>query len=625
MKLRVFSGITINKYKTDVMKSGMQKYIRRGDFEKSLYCMVELDMFKKLNDKKVKGLRSNMRNRLLITLVEDCGISDWKIYSELNNLFDLWEKNRNCEKNSEREYMVKIIYYLCKSEKIRLCSWVKGYFGYCYKDEKLKDLYKNENIEYKINKEGEKYYKKGDSEEIKEMIDGIVYNLNNNNDNIFYWIMKILESKDKSGRRNRKAKKGYIVFDILEKYINNEKNEKLKELYNIHLKWFINNNNSRNENILFLLNIILFYLRRNVINWNDKLEKVNNINIDEIYNRNLLNEYNFTLDNYIIDMHCKDGKKKGRNEKNFVIEGSIVNNECNKFIIDKYKNMYNKFKLDKSKCKKKKLNKKKLNKKKLNKKKLNKKIEDDLEFIDFKELMNIEKVEELDMKLCREKTCGNKAMTFINKEKNIIVKEMRKSFNYGRDCCIVDNVKDMFEIKKMNCRRIRSNIIVKKKDKKSKLWKNNMKLIEEECIYLIMDIFDNKGSLVINKKKRYDKDIKIDYLKIVIFRGIFKVTDTNYTNVLINEKDELMSIDENNIGKRKNMIDRRMNKKYEKEEIEKVLLDIENNKEEKLKMIKKELINYDMINLYEIIENSFNNLRKNIYYEFKNVLNISFD
>ena len=70
MKCRVFVSISMNKFKTDALKSGIQKYIRRGVLEKCLYCIVELDMFKKLlGDRKAKGLRSNMRNRIIITIL----------------------------------------------------------------------------------------------------------------------------------------------------------------------------------------------------------------------------------------------------------------------------------------------------------------------------------------------------------------------------------------------------------------------------------------------------------------------------------------------------------------------------------------------------------------------------
>lgn len=615
MRLSVFNGISMNKIKVDILKSGLQKYIRRGMLEKCLYCLVELDMFKKLNDKKVKGLRSNIRNRIIVILNEDIGISKWEIYERIDKLLKLWEENRNSEDDNERKYLIEIINYLVNSEKIRLCSWVKGYFGYCMNDEKIKELYENYDKILENKKEcGKNFYKNKDSEEIKEIIDGIVYNLNKNSDNVFYFILKILRSEEKSGRRGRRGKKGYIVWDIMLKYI--EKNEKLKKLYDIILNWYIKNNNSRGENLIYLINFVLFYLRREKIDWERELniKKINNEDVEKIYNDNLNNK--IKIDDYIIDMHSKKGKKKGKNAKDFVLEGSVVENENKKFKNELYKKVYEEYKL--KNCNNKKIKKKKkIKNKRIKKKKLNKKIEEDLEFIDFRELMNIEKVEDLNNKLCRDKTCGNKAMTFFNKEKNIIVKEMRKSFNYGRDSCIVDDLKNDYNIKKMNVRRIKSNMIIKKKDKKNKFWENNMEIINEDCVYLIMDMFENIGTLVKNKKKRIENKISLEYLKIILFRGIFRISDGNYTNVLINKNDELLSIDENNIGKRVKIFDRRMYKGYKNEDIEKVLNEILKNKEEKLKKIKEKLKEYELEDKYEKIENDFNNLRKDIFEELK--------
>jgi hypothetical protein len=638
MKLRVFGGVTMNGFKTDIMKSGLQKYIRRGELEKALYCMVELDMFKKLDDKKVKALRSNVRNRIIITLSEDIGISDWKLYNRIYKLIKLWEENRNDENDIERKYLVEILNYMAKSKKIRLCSWIKAYYSYGYEEEKLKKYYNGINMEENKKGCGIGFYKKGDSDNVKEYIDGIVYNLNNNNDKVFYWIFKLLNSKDLNGRRNRKSKKGYIIWDILLKYLTKSMNLKLTNLYKIFLDWYNNNNNSRGENLLYLLNFVLFYLRRNKIDWKENLEKINITDkaVEKIYNKNLKND-NFKIDDYIIDMHCKDGRTSGKNEKDFILEGSSVENEKSEFVIEKYRKVYNEYKLIKLKEKEnlkkenEKLKKKVLKKvekgekvkveKKIRKKKkvIDMKIEEELEYIDFKKLMGIKNVEDLNNKLCREKTCGGKVMTFMNKEKGIIVKEMRKSFNYGRDCMVVDEVKKYFGIKKLGCKRYKSNIVVEKLDKKNKYWKDNMKLKEEKCVYLVMNMFENLGTLVENKKRRTEDKIKMDYLKIVLFRGIFKVTDTNYTNVLINKNDELLSIDENNIGGREKILDRNISKCYNKKEVDIIIKDILKNKEKKLKKIKKKLKENEMEDLYKIVKERMDNLKDIVYKEFEDL------
>jgi len=79
----------------------------------------------------------------------------------------------------------------------------------------------------------------------------------------------------------------------------------------------------------------------------------------------------------------------------------------------------------------------------------------------------------------------------------------------------------------------------------------------------------------------------------------------------------LLSIDENNIGKREKILDRRYKNNNKKEDIENLLNDMLKNKEEKLKKIKEKLIEYEMVENYEKIKNNFDNLRKEVFEELK--------
>ena len=62
--------ITWNGYPLNVVKSGLQKYIRRGETEKALYCAGEIDLFKTAG-KEGEGIRTNFFNCFLITYMED--------------------------------------------------------------------------------------------------------------------------------------------------------------------------------------------------------------------------------------------------------------------------------------------------------------------------------------------------------------------------------------------------------------------------------------------------------------------------------------------------------------------------------------------------------------------------
>lgn len=83
----------------DILKSSLQKYIRRGDFNKAIYAALELDIFKYFPDKpdpnstkfqrRPISIRTNLIHRLMIILIEDLGTAENNIerWLYLHSLF----------------------------------------------------------------------------------------------------------------------------------------------------------------------------------------------------------------------------------------------------------------------------------------------------------------------------------------------------------------------------------------------------------------------------------------------------------------------------------------------------------------------------------------------------------
>ena len=92
---------------------------------------------------------------------------------------------------------------------------------------------------------------------------------------------------------------------------------------------------------------------------------------------------------------------------------------------------------------------------------------DDLE----NDLEVVEGIDESKIKICTEKTCGNKVMCFEYEGK--IWKEGRKSMNYNRDYCVLDECKEVFGLEKIGMKRVLSNFRIEKIDKSKKSWKDN--------------------------------------------------------------------------------------------------------------------------------------------------------
>ena len=95
--------VTWNGYASDIMKSGLQKYIRRGVLDKALYCAGELDLFKEAPDRG-ETIRTNFLHRLMIIYMED--VENMNIFNKIdkliNRLFNEREKSSIVSSKGDR-------------------------------------------------------------------------------------------------------------------------------------------------------------------------------------------------------------------------------------------------------------------------------------------------------------------------------------------------------------------------------------------------------------------------------------------------------------------------------------------------------------------------------------------
>ena len=127
--------VTWNGYAADLMKSGLQKYIRRGQTDKALYCAGELDLFKEAQDEeKGEGVRTNFLHRLMVIYMEDVeNVSLFPIiYHSMKELFtERTKPDRN--KQKEEHQISEVVRLLSTSQKARVCSHIRAVFHPAYK------------------------------------------------------------------------------------------------------------------------------------------------------------------------------------------------------------------------------------------------------------------------------------------------------------------------------------------------------------------------------------------------------------------------------------------------------------------------------------------------------------
>ena len=111
--------VTWNGHPADVMKSGLQKYIRRGMVDKALYCARELDKFKHASDTK-----GSIAHQSFSPFDGDCS---WRRRKHCA-ITETWRSSREIARKSPDAGagLTEVVRLLCASEKGRICSHIRA-------------------------------------------------------------------------------------------------------------------------------------------------------------------------------------------------------------------------------------------------------------------------------------------------------------------------------------------------------------------------------------------------------------------------------------------------------------------------------------------------------------------
>lgn len=125
----VWSAITYNGVKLKDAISALQKYARRGMLVEGLRVLVEVDAGFQEYERTTGGakhLRTNLRNRLLIIMVEDVGVASPTLPAQIVPLLDAWKASRTEDKS--RVLLAQAFAALCAARKTRLGSHLRAAF-----------------------------------------------------------------------------------------------------------------------------------------------------------------------------------------------------------------------------------------------------------------------------------------------------------------------------------------------------------------------------------------------------------------------------------------------------------------------------------------------------------------
>lgn len=327
-----FSSISFNGYKLDILKSAVQKYLRRREFNKMIWCVGEIYLFQvypknDIEKKSAKAIITNLLNRLIIMLDEEILFTECENYLLVRRYIEDFEKN-----NRENfEYLFKICHIMCESRMIRRNSDIRSFWSPSNKIFKLDEGDKTD-----------EYY----FEKFKE-------NFEENKNECFIWMFKIFY-RGAHGKivRYRRKENIYMIWKYLFDLENIKNDKVLQKCLEYKLKEFYKKN--RNERFIFLTSAIdiAMYKKNNikhqVFNIEDLLKNVNDKFADINIIKNIYENWSkMEIDDYAIDMHTSLGRRMGKNKVNFIMTGSLVVDEDREYFVKEWRDYYNNTKMQK--------------------------------------------------------------------------------------------------------------------------------------------------------------------------------------------------------------------------------------------------------------------------------------
>lgn len=340
MSSKYRSERSYNGMPLDILKSGIQKYCRRSNFDKAVWCAIELDLFSYSCDdsRRATGIITNFIHRLMIIYLEDVSLGALHEWSRLSSLFDdlqrcrkerktlkisdsVFRKNRKTEMNA----VVEIVHILASSPHTRILSHYMTCFGrvrslpvkevarivtpefatlYDSLDEPVHEC----SLEFKLN-ECEK--------EVEQEVTSFIACLEKRLPSCVYWAYEILRKLAKCSKRFGKTATEYLLFSILEHFVD-------AEYFKLAIEWFNELSTVKEKDLCWMI-LICHLLHENEVNL-DAPESKLDVVPSSLYARNLDGQV-IEIDDFVVDMHTQQGRREKKGRIAFAQEGSYVDNE----------------------------------------------------------------------------------------------------------------------------------------------------------------------------------------------------------------------------------------------------------------------------------------------------------
>jgi len=337
----MFRAIGYTGYKIDILKSGLQKYIRRDIPDKAVICFVEA--YRIGDFPGADGIKTNIFNRLAVIAAEDICIANPAL--ALNVIYMVLTRVKQPSSLLEVANFCACVQALAESYKTRISS----HASYCFSNpEGIQEMIKRGILIETTydNALPQLTWYNEDPQEIRLIAAMFAKRLNERNYSAITWLFYFLNSFEKTkvkGRTRRffnDSKKRMtapvVLWEILEKHLQPHVCQVLEEAYFTMSKSAKMNN--KKPFIMMAVMLVIF-----------DIKDVGNFNIEEYTNpwqRSNLpaqlyeGKYNLIIDNFVVDKHTSEGLRHGADIDLFRTVGAIVQPEDERFINNTLKDIY---------------------------------------------------------------------------------------------------------------------------------------------------------------------------------------------------------------------------------------------------------------------------------------------
>ena len=320
---------TYSGYSLDIMKSALQKYIRRNIPYKALVAAFELYRMAELE--KGRAAQSNMYNRLAVISAEDIGPANLPlaivVISQIN-LATSEARGSQIEKDlttRDPATLGAMVQLMAGSEKTRIMSHF--YRAYITPEGRelaktagfiVDDTFTQEDLQYLQDPKRRNWWLPNDSVQIRPYAEIFYRRLAQQAPSVlaFVWLGYYMKATEglKVQTRKRRSDPMTVIWEMLSTLLPPEVHDTLEKAYF-----------KQSEDRPFLMTAVTAALYRTPYSRFDLTNSIQNWRSSPIL-QNLLNgvEGTFQVDEYVIDKHTKEGRAKGATRKEFVEEGAKI-------------------------------------------------------------------------------------------------------------------------------------------------------------------------------------------------------------------------------------------------------------------------------------------------------------